>query len=348
MKTARRKFSTLIDRLPASMPRRIWTQTPPPPPSRVTPTPPGMLVPFQEATSLGPNPVLKKLGFSPEDRLLIVHVDDIGLCQANVEAFADLTEFGLVSSGSVMMPCGWAPLAAQYARDHPQADIGVHLTLTAEWEGLRWGPISTVDPATGLIDPDGYLWQHGDDLTPRAKGSAVRAEMDAQIRAAKVAGIVPTHADSHQFIALQTYLFDYLRVCLSHHLPPLFIRRDEAGFRAIGGIDPGFITYAVWMVKIFEFFKLPLLDNMFMMPLDQPERRLENTKQVIGSLTPGITLLIIHATKDTPELNAITHDAAGRAADYRTWMSEDLRKYIQERGIHLIGWRALRDIMPRY
>ncbi len=133
---------------------------PPPgssPPPQITPTPPGMLVPFTEATSLGPNPVLKKLGFGPQDRLLIVHVDDIGLTQSNVEGFADLMDFGLVTSGSVMMPTAWAPLAAEYARTHPQADVGVHLTLTSEWEGNRWGALSTVDQSTGLLDPDGYL-----------------------------------------------------------------------------------------------------------------------------------------------------------------------------------------------
>jgi hypothetical protein len=307
-----------------------------------------MFVPFTEAVSLGPNPVLKKLGFGPKDRLVIVHVDDIGLTQSNVEGFADLMDFGLITSGSVMMPTAWAPLAAAYASTHPKADVGVHLTLTSEWESNRWGALSTVDPASGLVDPDGYLWQHGEDLAPRAKGGAVFKEMDLQIQRAIAAGITPTHADSHQFIALQSYLMDYLRVCLAYHLPPIFIRRDEAGFRAIGGIDPGFIGPAVTMVKVFEFFKLPLLDNMYMMPLDQPELRLENTKHVMSSLVPGVTLFICHATKESPELPPITHDYAGRFADYTTWMSADLRKHIQNQGIQLVGWKHLKDIMPKY
>lgn len=304
------------------------------------------LPPFQEARSLGPNPVLKKLGYSTKDRLLIVHVDDIGLCQSNVEGFADLVDFGLVTSGSVMMPTAWAPLAAAYASQHPEADVGVHMTLTSEWEGNRWSPLSTVDPATGLIDPDGYMWQHGEDLFPRAKGSAVRKEMETQAQRAIAMGIVPTHFDSHQFIALQTYLIDYMRVCLAHHLPPIFIRRDKAGFEAISGIDPGMITMAVAMVRVLELFKIPLLDNMYMMPLDQPERRLENTKNILHQLVPGVTLFICHATKETPELVAITPDAAGRFADYTTWMSEELRTHIKDEGIHLIGWRALKNLMP--
>jgi hypothetical protein len=305
------------------------------------------LVPFQEAKSLGPNPVVKKLGFAPTDRLLIVHVDDIGLCQSNVEGFADLVDFGLVTSGSVMMPTAWAPMATEFARAHPQADIGVHLTLTSEWECNRWSPISTVDPATGLIDPNGYMWQHGEDLIPRADSAAVRKEMEAQVQSAITAGINPTHIDSHQFVALQAYLIDYMRVCLAHQVPPIFIRRDKAGFEAIGGIDPGMISMAVIMVRVLELFKIPLLDNLFMMPLDQPESRLENTRKILHKTVPGITLFIIHATKDSPELASITPDAAGRFADYSTWMSEDLRKFIQNEGIHLIGWRALKELMPK-
>jgi chitin disaccharide deacetylase len=304
------------------------------------------LPPFTEAKSLGPNPVLKKLGFSAEDRLLIVHVDDLGLTQSNVEGFAELVDFGLVTSGSVMMPTAWAPLAAAFARQHPEADVGIHMTLTSEWECNRWSPLSTIDPASGLIDPDGYMWQHGEDLFPRTKGGAVRQEMEIQAQRAIAMGIDPTHFDSHQFVALQTYLIDYMRVCLAHHVPPIFIRRDKAGFEAISGIDPGMISMAVIMVKVLELFKIPLLDNMYMMPLEQPEMRLQNTKDILHQLVPGVTLFICHATKESPELAAITPDAAGRFADYKTWMREELRTHIKDEGIHLIGWRALKNLMP--
>ena len=95
-----------------------------------------------------PNPVLKKLGFAPEDRLVIIHADDIGMCHASVAAYRDLMDAGLVSSAAVMVTCPWFPLVAEYCRQHPDADMGVHLTLTSEWDSYRWGPISTPFPAT--------------------------------------------------------------------------------------------------------------------------------------------------------------------------------------------------------
>jgi predicted glycoside hydrolase/deacetylase ChbG (UPF0249 family) len=305
-----------------------------------------MGVPFQEATALGPNPAMKKMGYADNDRCLIVHVDDIGLSQSNVEGFSELVDVGLVTSGSVMMPTAWSAMACEYARTHPNADMGVHLTLTSEWEGNRWGALSTVDPATGLVDENGYMWQHGEDLFPRTKSKYVKKEMETQVLAAIKAGMDPTHFDSHQFVALQTYIMPYIQLCLKHKLAPIFIRRDRKGFEAIAGMDPGFIGPALMMVKAFELFKIPLLDNMYMMPLENPDTRLEDTKTVLHMLTPGITFFIIHATKPSPELGSITSDSLGRFADYHTWMSEDMRTFLQDEGIHLIGWRALKNIMP--
>ena len=95
-----------------------------------------------------PNPALRKLGFADDDRVAIIHADDIGMCQASLTAFAELLDFGLVSCGAAMTPCPWFPSVAAYAAAHPNADIGVHLTLNCEYSTYRWGPLSTRDPAS--------------------------------------------------------------------------------------------------------------------------------------------------------------------------------------------------------
>src|SRR5580765_7001185 len=103
------------------------------------------------------NPTLKRLGFASQDRVVLIHADDIGMSQSTIGALADVMEFGLVSSASVMVPCPWFPTAAAWSREHPDADIGVHLVLTSEWEHYRWRPVSTLDRASGLIDEEGFL-----------------------------------------------------------------------------------------------------------------------------------------------------------------------------------------------
>ena len=106
------------------------------------------------------NPILKKLGFDPDARVVILHADDIGMCQASVDAYADLLDAGIMSSAATMVPCPWFPAAAESFRHlqaNPLFDMGVHLTLNAEWKAFRWSPLSTHNPASGLIDDGGYF-----------------------------------------------------------------------------------------------------------------------------------------------------------------------------------------------
>ena len=78
-----------------------------------------------------PNPILKKLGYSNNDRLVIIHTDDIGMCHASVQAYSELVDFGLISSGATMVPCPWFPQVAMFCRQNTKVDMGVHLPLTS-------------------------------------------------------------------------------------------------------------------------------------------------------------------------------------------------------------------------
>jgi len=123
-----------------------------------------------------PNPFLKKLGFLDSDRAVIIHTDDIGMCHASVQAFKDLWEFGTITSGAVMVPCPWFPMVAQMCRANPQMDMGVHATLNAEWESYRWGPISTLDQDSGLLDAGGYFNQWHQAVYDNAKPEQLSAK----------------------------------------------------------------------------------------------------------------------------------------------------------------------------
>ncbi len=101
---------------------------------------------------MNPNPVLAKLGLAQTDRAVLIHADDIGMCQASLAAMPGLMDLGLVSCASVMVTCPWFSAAARFAIDNPGVDLGVHLTLTCEWQTYRWAPISTVSMDSGLID----------------------------------------------------------------------------------------------------------------------------------------------------------------------------------------------------
>lgn len=300
-----------------------------------------------------PNPALKKLGFDNNDRVAIIHVDDVGMCQASVESFADLWDFGLISSGAVMVPCPWFLEAAQFAVKHPQADLGVHLTLTSEWDTYRWGPLSTRDPETGLLDEQGYFHQFAHQVQEQADPEAVQAELVVQIERAKAAGMQPTHADTHMgTVAHAKFMQSYLQTALEFQLPPMMLRLDEAGWQNVtadhegAAFDQDAITFIMQMINTLEEMGVPLLDNIYSMPLDtDPAQRLEETKDVFNELRPGITHFIIHASKDTPELRCITPDWRCRVADYETFLKEELRQHIQNIGVQVIGYRDLQKLM---
>jgi hypothetical protein len=118
----------------------------------------------------------KKLGF-PDDRIiLILHADDLGMCrEANLSGIRYLEE-GQIQSGAAMPPCPAFEEIIAWARQHPKKDLGLHLTLTSEWQTYRWGPVTPAAEVPGLIDPDGYLWRSVEEVVHHAtaEGSGKR------------------------------------------------------------------------------------------------------------------------------------------------------------------------------
>ena len=296
-----------------------------------------------------PNPMLKKLGLDNDDRVVIIHTDDIGMCQSSVAAFADLWEAGGISSGAIMIPCSWAPAAAAYAREHPEADLGVHLTLTSEWETYRWGPISSRNPESGMMDEEGFFPHTAEEVQKKGDPAFVKVEIAAQVEKAISWGILPTHIDTHMgSVAHPKYMMDYVQIALANKLPPMIFRLSVEGWKKVHPlITDELAIQAAQMVLQLEEIGLPMLDNINGLDLDvDPVSRLEQAKSVFDGLPVGITHFIIHPSKETPELKAITSDWRCRVADYQLFMGKEVRKYLNEIGVHVIGYRALKELIP--
>src|SRR5277367_6492992 len=166
------------------------------------------------------NPYLQQLGFQADDRVVVVHADDIGMCHATLPAIDELMAFGLVTSASAMVPCPWFLEAASWHRRNPQFDLGIHLTLTSEWTHYRWGPLSCRDEGSGLLDDQGYFHSTTADVRRHAKSEAVRIEMRHQIDRAVGSGINPSHVDNHMLAAMcDEFLEIYLQVGRARAVP---------------------------------------------------------------------------------------------------------------------------------
>lgn len=292
-----------------------------------------------------PNPLLKKLGYSETDRLVIVHTDDIGMCQASVQAFKDLWEFGTISSGAVMVPCSWFPATAEMCRANPQMDMGVHATLNSEWDLYRWGPVSTRDPQSGLLDKEGYLHREPDAVYEAATDETVAAELNAQVERALAAGIDITHIDSHMgTIVHPKFVQSYLQAGMSRLIPVMLPRASAQGFSMMGIDDAALAMYTPILQQL-ETQGIPMLDGLFSMPLEHDHDHIGMAKKILSEIPAGISHFIFHPSIDTPELRAICPDWKARVANYNAFMSDEMKSFIKDSGIHLIGYRAIRDAM---
>jgi len=294
-----------------------------------------------------PNPVLKKLGFADDDRVVIIHVDDVGMCHASLQAFADLWDAGTISSGAVMTPCPWFPATAAWARAHPDVDLGVHGTVNAEWDGYRWGPVSTRDRATGLMDTDGYFHARETGAWAAADAGAVQAEVDAQVEMALAAGIDVTHIDTHMgTITHPRFIAGYLQTLLRYRRPGLIPRLSAKQFLLQGiAEDEATAEQFVTTVHALEESGFPLLDAVDYLPLDDPTDHIGLAKRKLSALPPGLTHFLMHPAVDTAELRAIAPDWPSRVANYEAFISREIRDFLRTSGIHVIGYRPLRELM---
>lgn len=296
-----------------------------------------------------PNPLLKKLGFADDNRVVIIHVDDVGMCQASLQAFADLWDAGAISSGAVMTPCPWFPATAAWARAHPGVDLGVHGTVNAEWSGYRWGPVSTRDRASGLIDADGYFHARETAAWAAADPAAVQAEVEAQVGQALAAGIDVTHLDTHMGTITHTrFIGGYLQTLLRYRLPGLIPRLTAEQFLAQGITDEAATAeqFAA-TVRALEESGFPLLDAIDYLPLDDPADHIGLAKRKLSALPAGVSHFLMHPAVDTPELRAIAPDWPSRVANYQAFISRELRDFLRGSGIQVIGYRPLRDLMSQ-
>jgi chitin disaccharide deacetylase len=295
-----------------------------------------------------PNPVLQKLGFSETDRVVIFHADDIGMCQSSLAAYRDLLNFGVLSAAATMVPCPWFPATAAFCREQAnngRLDMGVHLTLNSEWSTFRWGPLSSHDAASGLLDDEGYFYNNTRATQLEGAVDAVHLELQTQIERALSAGVDATHIDSHMFaIFYPKFLPVYFDLARYYRLPAFMLRADEERLRQIGYPSEEAITIAQILAAA-EASGLPLLDHVIVLPLEPVSDRLAHARKILAELPAGITYFVIHPCHDTPELRAMAPDWEARVQDYQLFTSEAWRQAVQESGVHVIGYKAIRDLI---
>ena len=268
-------------------------------------------------------------------RRIVVHHDDLGGSYSANIAFIELCDLGVVTSGSVMVPCPWFPHMAALARSRADLDIGVHLTLTSEFPRFRWRPLTGV-AANGLTDRDGFFWSRVEDAR-RADPSAVERELRAQIETALAAGIDATHLDSHMGTVWQPeFLEIYEKLGAEFDLPILLTR--DAGSMAPPGFDfgPALSRLAVRGNPDFRRF--------LSTPFGDPAPDAKTYASILGEAQPGLNWGAFHFTAPG-DFAMISDDAPTRLAEHEFFRSGGAKALMAELGLELVGMRGFRDAL---
>ena len=286
------------------------------------------------------------LGYRRDDRLLILHADDLGMCHAvNSASIKGLTE-GVVTCGSVMVPCPWFPEIAAWAREHPQADLGLHLTLNSEWRYYRWRPIASPEKVKGLLDEEGFLWRDVASVRQHATAEEVEIELRAQIERAFQFGMKLTHIDTHMGACfVRPDFFEvYVRLGAEYELVPLLPAPSPQilGMAKALGID-----YQPIVARLRQQ-KFVLIDNLITGGTGETlEERRKSYYDIIRNLPAGVTEIILHLSTDDPEIRAITDAWHQRYHEFFIFTDPQTRKLIEQEGIKLIGYRQLAELWQR-
>ena len=282
--------------------------------------------------------IASRLGYPADAKLLILHGDDLGVAHSVNAASLDALARGAITSASIMMPTPWVTEVAAWAKAHPDADLGLHLTLTSEWETYRWGSVESKDRVPSLLDADGTFPSDVPPVVARARLDEVERELRAQVERALAMGIHPTHLDSHMgtLFANGDLIGVYIKLAHDYHLPFLAVRSMPPGVTGVP-FSPNDVV----------------LDNVIIAGPEVPRDRWKQFYlDAIATLKPGLTEIIVHLGHDDAELQAVTvnhepYGSAWRQRDYEVVTSAEFRQALRDHNVILVRWRDLQKLLAQ-
>lgn len=259
-----------------------------------------------------------------DEKLLIIHMDDIGMNYACNEAAKELFQKGIVTSASIMVPCAWSYDFINWWKNNKQFDVGIHATLTCEWAACRWRPLLDKNRVPGLIDKDGFMHSSNDGVMSKATPEEIYQEISTQVEQAISWGLTPTHLDRHMYTICMNpeYFEKYIAIAKDNNIPYQMNNKEYDSIDQLSEKVPvkkfnGGVTSGEG--KDYETKKASLM-------------------QALEDMQPGFYQITIHPVIDTPEIRAIIPEWRDRYLEYQLFMDEDIRDYIDKLGIKRVSW----------
>jgi predicted glycoside hydrolase/deacetylase ChbG (UPF0249 family) len=287
-------------------------------------------------------------GPSQAQRSLIVHADDAGMSHSVNVATIEALEKGIVTSASILVPCPWFAEFAAYARQHPERDYGVHLTLTSEFEIYRWGPVAPRGQVPSLLDKDGFLWRDNGPVAAHVKLNEAEIELRAQIERARKFGVPLSHLDTHMgtLLSRPDLIELYVNLAIEYNLPIMFTRqatdpRMQLAYPALRGRGQQ-------LLDALDRHHLPVLASVVMLyQSGEHESRKRLYLKAFENLPKGVSEVIVHCGVNNAELSAITSSVGLRDSDRRLVTDPDLKTDLDRIGVSLTNWKQFQATTAR-
>lgn len=289
-------------------------------------------------------------------KYLIVNADDFGLCHSANEAVFDLFRDGKLFSSTIMMVCPGAEEAAKFAVENPQYAIGVHLTMTSEWETWRWG---TLTDSPSLLDEYGYMWHSTEQVEKNAKLSDLKRELNAQIDKALSLGMKPSHIDNHMgsLYGNRTLRFTMLNMTLKEmgrrgYAFRLYSKADKR-LTPAGTPQPVYMASGKIMGLLAKIHKVTLPDYLLFpdwnrdLSSNSYEHYRETVLKLWTDIPDGVTETFLHPALETDELKSITGNWFQRVWEYNLMKDPATHEYLKAHGVTMISYRDLIEMKKR-
>jgi predicted glycoside hydrolase/deacetylase ChbG (UPF0249 family) len=305
----------------------------------------GLLFSFVCTAKVGGETWAEKLGYPAGKKVLMLHADDIGMCyEANLAAKAYLTA-GQIQSAALMAPCPWYNEMADWYKQHPDYDLGMHLAMNSEWKWYRWGPVAGRDKVPSMVDKEGFLLRDVPETARAATAADVEAEIRAQVDRAIAKGVRPGHIDTHMgtLYARLDFTKAYLKVAEEYHIPAMVVEQSPeviAKFKKKG------YPITEESIKVLAAYQLPKLDD-FNSTVDGKnyEDKKEKLFELVRSLSPGLNEIIFHPSVLSDTMKAITGTWQQRAWEAQMFSDPEVLAFFEREGVLFTNWK---EIMRRF
>lgn len=276
---------------------------------------------------------------------LVIHADDVGMCHGTNVAFAELSALGTMTAGSVMVPCPWFSEIAEMSVRNAALDVGVHLTLNAEQQHYRWGPVSRATPSSGLLDPDGFFWSNVADTRANAHPEAVETEWRAQIDRALATGMSISHLDAHMGSALAPEWCErYIAVGVEYGVPVLMTS-------TFGGYGPNNHLEGTTEAQFAEFVSearaagMPIFDTVLETDFGRAPGADPDYRAMLSDLDADLVYCAFHPCTPGPgEIEVIEPDANHvRTDEYQLFRTPEWLDWLDDQPFTRTSMRDLRE-----